>query len=223
MAAPKKSTTASTRRLARGAARTAFVLLSAVIAAHAFAYLFRSHPPADPFPAQFAISGWDVPIHFFAAGLALLLAPMQLSRRLRAWRPRLHRLGGWLYAGSVLLGAISGLSLAMHAQGGLASGSGFAVLAVLWLVTTGRGIAHAVAGRHDLHRRWMCRSVALTFAAVTLRVILGVGAGLLHLPLLPVYSAAAWLCWLVNLGVCEWLLRRARRSPHATSARVALR
>jgi uncharacterized membrane protein len=196
------------KSLGRMAAFAVFALLCLAIAAYAFAFLFRPFEPGNPFARQYAISGWDVPIHFFAAGLALLLAPVQLSRRLRRRLPRLHRLGGWTYAAAVLLGALSGLSLAANAQGGLASGSGFAALALLWLGVTARGIAHAVAGRHDLHRRWMWRSVALTFSAVTLRLILGLGAGLLQLPFLPVYIAAAWLCWLVNLAVCEALLRR---------------
>jgi hypothetical protein len=205
------------RRIAGALPMAAFALLCAVIAGHAFAYLYLSHPTGNPFAARFAVSGLDVPVHFFAAGLALALAPLQLSRRLRAWSPRLHRLGGWLYAGAVLLGGLSGLSLASHAQGGAASGSGFAILALLWMATTACGIAHAVAGRHELHRRWMSRSVALSFSAVTLRLILGIGTGLLQLPLVAVYVAAAWLCWIVNLAVCEALLRRPasvqRRGP----------
>jgi hypothetical protein len=63
-----------------------------------------------------------------------------------------------------------------------------------------------LAGRYARHGRWMARSFALTFAAVTLR---------LYMPLasfLPVsgedaYRAIAYLCWIPNLLIAELLLR----------------
>lgn len=193
--------------LARGSAKTLFTVLCVAVAAYAFTYLYRAYRIGDPFAAQFAISGWDVPAHFFAAGLALLLAPLQLNASVRRRVPRLHRLGGGLYAAAILIGAVSGLSLSTHAQGGVASGSGFALLSLVWPAVTGCGIRHAMTGDTARHRRWMCRSVALTFSAVTLRLMLGIGAGALQLPFLPVYVAAAWLSWPINLVVCELILR----------------
>src|SRR5690606_8692423 len=105
--------------------------------------------------------------------------------------------------------------LAFNAQGGAASGVGFTLLALLWPVATVRGVLYAVAGDITRHRRWMCRSVALTFAAVTLRVMLGVGGGVLGLPFMPVYITAAWASWLVNLAVCEAILRWPAPRPRA--------
>lgn len=192
----------------RGLAKSVFALSCVAIAIHAFAYLYRSHSPGDPFAAQFALSGWDVPAHFFAAGMALLLAPLQLNAWLRQKWPALHRLSGWLYAAVVLIGGLSGLSLAPQAQGGMVSATGFAVLSLLWLGVTATGIRFAILGQVDRHRRWMCRSVALTSAAVTLRIMLGIGAGLLQLPFMPVYITAAWLSWMFNLLACEVLMRR---------------
>ena len=61
----------------------------------------------------------------------------------------------------------------------------------------------------------MTRNFALTFAAVTLR---------LQMPLLAMgfgeemgYRIVAWSCWIPNLLVAEWLVRRAGSTP----ARVA--
>jgi len=102
-----------------------------------------------------------------------------------------HRASGWVYTAAVMIGGVSGLSLAVNAQGGLPSRSAFVLLAIAWLLTTALGIRHAVAGDIARHRRWMCRSVALTFAAVTLRLILGTGIGLLQLSPMPVYIASA--------------------------------
>lgn len=204
------------QRSAALAARLAQALLyvaCVALAFYAFAYLYRSHHPGDPFAAQFATSGWDVPAHFFGAGLALLLAPVQLSATIRRRWPALHRLAGWLSAAAIAIGAVSGLSLAPKAQGGLPSASGFALLSLLWLGVTANGVRLAVAGRYAAHRRWMAYSVAMTAAALSLRLILGLGVGLLQLPFLPVYIAAAWLSWLGNLALCAWWLRGPRDSP----------
>jgi len=113
-----------------------FTLLAFAVAAYAFGYLFLPFRAGDPFAASFAISGKDVPVHFFLAALALLLAPVQLSARLRRAAPALHRLLGWLYALSVLSGGIAGFTLAQDAQGGLPSRLGFSVLAIGWIGTT---------------------------------------------------------------------------------------
>ncbi|MEG3192068.1 DUF2306 domain-containing protein [Lysobacter sp. D1-1-M9] len=176
------------------------------VAGYAFAYLYGEYRTGDPFAAQFAVSGWDVPAHFFAAGLALLLVPLQLSAWVRRRVPRLHRLGGWLYVGAVAIGAGSGLSLAANAQGGLPSSLGFTMLSLLWPVVTAIGIRHAIAGDTAAHRRWMYRSIALTTGAITLRLMLALGV-ILQWPFMPVYIAAAWLSWMVNLAVCELILR----------------
>jgi hypothetical protein len=189
-----------------------FTLLCAAVAIYAFTFLFDALKPeaGNSLHAQFAISGLDVPAHFFGGGLALLLAPFQMSEWIRRRFPRLHRLSGGLYVGGVLIGGLAGLSLARHAQGGAATGVGFGLLALAWLVTTGIGLGHALAGDLARHRRWMWRSIALTASAVTLRLILGVGLGALHLPFPQVYLLAAWGSWTFNLAVCELLLRWPR-------------
>src|SRR5690606_38628840 len=95
-------------RSARGAAFVVFGLGSLAVAGWAFAYLLLNMGrPVDAFALQFAVSGVDVPLHFFLAGLALVLAPLQLAGGVRRRWPRLHRLCGWLYAGSVLVGGVA--------------------------------------------------------------------------------------------------------------------
>lgn len=210
------------RALVRGTSFVLFALLAVFVAVYAFGYLFGGFRSGDPFAASFAVSGLDVPAHFFIAGLALLLAPMQLSRRLHETWPWLHRQAGWLYAASVLVGGLAALSLAPQAQGSLVSRLGFSVLAVAWIGATALGIRYAVARDIPRHRRWMARSVALTWSAVTLRLILGVGI-VTDLPFMPVYVTASWASWLFNLVVCELLLRWPstwRRAPSAAPSRA---
>lgn len=208
--------------LGRWSAKAVFALLALAVAGHAFSYLYRTARAGDAFAIQFAISGLDVPVHFFLGGLALVLAPLQLSAGLRRRVPALHRLSGWLYAGSVLIGSISAFSLALNAQGGAPSRVSFVIMALLWPCLTAIGIQRAIVGDTASHRRWMCRSVALTYSAVTLRLVLGIGSGTLGLPFVPVYIAAAWLGWTINLAVCElilgWPAIRARRSASPVTA-----
>jgi uncharacterized membrane protein len=184
-----------------------FSLLAVAIAAYAFAYLYLPHGAGNPFAAQFALSGWWVPMHFFAAGLALALSPLQLSGFVRRRLPGVHRTAGWLYVGAIAVAAPSGFALAFTAQGNPATGISFGLLAVLWPIATFRGVLLAVAGDTVRHRRWMCRSVAMTYTAVTLRLGLVVGVGMLHVSFMPVYIAMACGSWLLNLAVCELILR----------------
>ena len=207
--------------------KTMFTLLALAIAAYSFAYLYLPVPAGNPFAAQFAISGRDVPLHLFLGGLALLLAPLQLSSWVRRRVPALHRASGWVYVAAVLIGSIAAFSLALNAQGGAPTRVSFILMALLWPGLTAIGIQRAIVGDTVGHRRWMFRSVAMTYSAVTLRLVIGIGDGALQLPFMPVYIAAAWSCWTLNLALCELLLRwpatRARRStpPLASKDSVA--
>jgi hypothetical protein len=63
------------------------------------------------------------------------------------------------------------------------------------------------------HRDWMIRSYALTLAAVTLRIYLP-ASQIAGIDFMLAYPAIAWLCWVPNLAVAEWLVR-SKRVPTA--------
>jgi hypothetical protein len=94
----------------------------------------------------------------------------------------------WSSAGS------AGLALSVGTTAGPIAGLGFGLLAVIWIYVTGQGWLTARARRFDEHRRWMIRSFALTFAAVTLRIYMPL-SGLAHLQMDEAYRAIAWLAW----------------------------
>jgi hypothetical protein len=193
-----------------------FALACVAIALHAFHYLFQAINPHNPFHASFAAGGWAVPAHFFASGLALLVLPLQFAQALRSRWPALHRVAGWLYVLAVLIGGVSGLLLAPRAQGGWATGASFLLLGLLWLGSTAMALYYAMRRRFELHRRWMLRSAALTFAAPTLRLHLVLGLAVFGLEFPPAYLLAAWLCWTLNLLLVEAYLRqRSRPSARA--------
>lgn len=148
--------------------------------------------------------------HLLAGPLALALTPFQLWQGLRARRPVLHRRIGYTYAVSALVAASAALALLPHYQGDVTSAWGFGISSVLWVGVTLRGIQLARAGDRAGHRRWMLHSVALCFAAVTLRIIM---APLMVAGWTPIetYMITAWAGWLPNMIAVEWWLRRQAR------------
>lgn len=150
-------------------------------------------------------------VHISAAPVALATAAFQLMPRLRARRPRLHRWTGRVYGVAILFGGLGALLMLPNSNGGPVAMVGFGLLAVLWLGTTALGIAKARAGDYTAHRRWMIRSFSLTFAAVTLRLFL-IPMSMAGMPYEEAIAILAWLSWMPNLAVAEWLLRRPRLS-----------
>lgn len=156
-------------------------------------------------------------LHIVAAAVALLVGPFQLARSLRDRHPQVHRVMGRIYVVACLLGGVCGGAIALTTSSGLVAGFGFLGLALGWLLCTTMGLRRILQGDVLDHQRWMRRSFALTFAAVTLRVYLGVSLGA-GLDFDQAYPAIAWLCWLPNLLVIElWLRRQRRRSVGVSS------
>lgn len=148
--------------------------------------------------------------HVSASLVALALGPFQFSSRLRQQNTALHRWSGRLYISiGVLVGGASGLYMAQFAFGGNVARIGFSLLALSWLFT---GLmAYLAIRRRDIanHRRWMVRNFALTFAAVTLRIYLGLSAAA-GFTFESSYPVIAWLCWVPNLIVAEWFFNTPR-------------
>ena len=154
--------------------------------------------------------------HILAGAIALAVGPFQLSSRLRTRRLPLHRWMGRLYILSVVVAGVSAIVLATMTVGGLPASVGFGLLGVLWVFTA--VLAYQRIKVYDIadHRRWMIRSYSLAFAAVTFRIYLAIGIGMMRLPLDQVYPTITWLCWVPNLIVAEWWV--LRKVP--TSAQV---
>jgi len=145
--------------------------------------------------------------HIFGSALALAIGPTQFSARFRGWRPQVHRWLGQTYLlAGVVVGGLAGLFLAAHAFGGVPGKLGFAILATLWLYTGIRAFTAIRARDVQSHRRWMIRNYSLTFAAVTLRLLLP-SAVALRIPFELAYPIIAWLCWVPNLALTEMALR----------------
>ena len=144
----------------------------------------------------------------------MIVGAFQVNTRMRnAWLTR-HRWLGRIYVGAVLVAAPSGLAMATVSEGGWTAHLGFGVLAVLWFFTTAMAYVQIRARNITAHQQWMIRSYALTLAAVTLRLYLP-GALMSGVPFEAAYRAISWVCWVPNLFVAEWLIRRVPRQATA--------
>ena len=161
--------------------------------------------------------------HIGTAVIAIVLGPLQFMAAVRA-RRRWHRTIGRVYLlAGVLPSAVTAVPVALW-SGRIVTQTGLVVAAALWL-TTG-GLAYRAAGHRDFagHRDWMIRNYALTFLAVTSRVV----TPLLLLAQAPFQTGDAGpvadrlpelipigqnLGWIINLIVAERLIRRRRLSP----------
>jgi len=161
---------------------------------------------------------WAVVTHLGGGLSALALGPWQFNSRLRARTIGVHRWLGRGYVVAVVTGSIGALVLAPLSQEGLVTHVGFGLLAVLWLLATVQAYRHIRARDQDSHRRWMIRSFALTLAAVTLRIYLPLGLGV-GIAFHDAYQVVAWLCWVPNLVVAEWLVLQGRSRPPKVAAK----
>ena len=172
-------------------------------------------------------------IHIVSAGLALAVGPFQFAKAIRRRHLGLHRGIGRTYLVSVAFASVSGFVMAFYNSAGFVGFFGFGTLAVLWGWTSYRGYRAVRSGDIASHQAWMIRSFALTFAAPTLRLWLGVLIGILLLAnrgadadteqlMSNAYAAVPFLCWLPNIVVAELMIRRRnlpglRFSPSPTS------
>lgn len=150
--------------------------------------------------------------HGVCSIIALLVGPFQFLKKRSRW----HRQLGYLYLVSLVLGAVTGLPMALMAEGGPMARLGFALTDLLWLATAWLALQSARQRRFGEHRAQMIRSYALTFGAVMLRLFL---YGLQHLgyEFNAIYPYTPWLSWLTSLAVAEWILEG---ETHVHTARL---
>ncbi len=159
---------------------------------------------------------YRVPFWLHVAGgiTALMIGPFQFLASFRKKRLKLHRSLGKLYVSAIAIAGMCGIPVSLMAEGGWVARIGFLCLALVWLFTTLQAYRKIRQGNVQAHRQWMIRSYAATFAAVTLRIWLGTFMGALGWDFVTAYMTVAWLCWVPNLLVVEWVMR-ARKQKFA--------
>ena len=158
-------------------------------------------------------------IHVYASMWVLFAGFTQFSKTLLKKNSRLHRLLGYVYVTDVLLiTGPAGLLMGFYANGGMGSRLAFVMLATLWIFCTAMALVKARQHHFRAHRAYMIRSYALTLSALTLRAWKYAITNSWELPPMDVYRAVAWLGWVPNLLLAEYIIARKRKKRLIDSA-----
>lgn len=196
------------------------VLLSVVLAFFTFLMLRITLPyfSLDTDIAFLRIKQWVIHnhvwrgaffIHVFTSCFLLIAGFTQFYNPLRRRFRKLHRYMGLLYlVVLVLFSGPAGLIMAVYANGGLLSQTAFILLSVLWIYFTVK--AYIAIRRRDFtaHGNFMIRSYALTLSALTLRAWKFLLVLIFQPHPMDAYMMVAWLGWVPNLLLAEWLISR---------------
>lgn len=147
-------------------------------------------------------------IHVYTSIFVLLLGFIALLR-INFGIYHFHR---WVGKGYVFLllvfAAPSGIYMGIHANGGELSVVAFLILGILWWWTTFKANQTARQKDFTAHKRWMWRSFALSVSALTLRMWKVIIVYFFQLPPMDTYQIIAWLGWVPNLLLVEYLIKR---------------
>ncbi len=183
--------------------------LAVAVAAYGIAFPLLLPQIPDEFHQRYlGMSQLLISMHVVGGGIALLISPFQfmIYRKNRT----LHRYLGRVYFLVIMLANIGGYYMAWHAFGGIISVLGLGLLSTLWWSFTLVAVIHARNGNIPAHRRWMIRSFALTYAAVTLRLMNP--ALSLVFDDVTQFRIVYWLSWSTNLALAQcWIIWREGR------------
>ena len=168
------------------------------------------------------ISYWRIGFyaHVFTSVFVLLAGATQFTRYIIFKWPRLHRYAGYSYVWLVLFVSGPGaMAMALHANGGLPAKASFILQTVMWFIFTSGAWYYAAKKKYIKHAECMLLSYSLTFAAVTLRILVVLLAQLHIKGLRPVdaYIFVAWMSWvpnmimallLIHFGLIRWYFKR---------------
>ena len=189
--------------------------------------------PMPEFPAFYPL----LVAHIFLGSVVLLTSCLQVWPWLRQTHPRVHRISGRIYVAAALPAAVCVMIIAPLTMHGANAQVANTILAVLWFGTTLAGFRAVRQRRFADHRRWMLRSVALSFSIVANRIWLMVlfavfvpelylGGDVDPAAMEQAIGVSTWISWVVNLLVVQWWLDRHPkpfyRSAIGTKSRVRM-
>lgn len=199
--------------LAIGTCLTLAVSVIYLVDPHQYAGFFGDRDPAE-------VRRPYLLLHVGGGAAALVLGIVQVFGLRRRQMPAWHKLLGWLYATSVIISVAGSAAIVAYSFGPPINAVGFGLLGLTWASTTGYGLVCALQGRRVAHRRWMIRSFALTLAAVSLRLQLGIFGLLEDMSYNLSYSIVAWSSWLPNLLIAQHFITK-RRTPRPEAGKPA--
>jgi uncharacterized membrane protein len=129
----------------------------------------------SPIWQHFAKVKWWLLPHGVLGAIALFIAPLQFSNRLRQRYLRLHRILGRLYVAGVAVSA----PVAIHVA--IVQGPPTLVMAAItqstgWILTTAIALYCIRTGNVQQHRQWMIRSYPFAMVFIFVRTIIAIPA-----------------------------------------------
>ncbi len=81
----------------------------------------------------------------------------------------------------------------------------------MWIITTVLAAYYGFNRQIGEHKRWLYRSVSLTLAAITLRMLAPIHYSWFGLEL--GQQVLYWSCWLINISIAEWAIYIKLNNP----------
>ncbi|MGH3349930.1 MAG: DUF2306 domain-containing protein [Nocardioides sp.] len=169
--------------------------------------------------------------HIFFGSVMLCCGVLQLWPWLRNNHPKVHRWTGRTYVTTAIPTGVAALVTSQFPAAGPSQQVGNTFLAVLFLLFTVQGFRAVRQRRFKDHREWMYRSYAMAFSIVANRfwgmvmvmlfvpeVMSGADFGTEDPTLASAAAASAWVSWVVNLLIAEWIIHRKPRRRRQESA-----
>lgn len=195
--------------------RISMILISIMWVLHTFSKNFIVDPSLDTFLSMkdrvvMNESLWLFMIrtHITLAVISLLTGPLGMSKAVGAKSKSFHRWNGRIYVLSILFNFVPGIYLSFFATGGWLSTIGFLLLSFLWLGTTILGYFSIKRGNIPLHSQWITRSFFLSFANMTIYILVAVAHHVMSFSYGHSYTIAVWLSWSIHLLLAEWVIRK---------------
>lgn len=145
--------------------------------------------------------------HIIPGGIALLIGWIQFIKNIRTKKLILHRTIGKIYVSAALVSSVGAIYIALYATGGIIASLGFMCIGIFWFYSTFKAYTSVRNGNIDGHKNMMIYSYAACLAAVTLRFWLPLLAYIFQ-DFITAYLIVAWLCWIPNLLVAYYIIRR---------------
>ena len=151
-------------------------------------------------------------VHVFSSIFVLLAGFTQFSQYIYQNKPKIHRRMGWFYVLiTILLAGPSGFIIGIYANGGFSSQIAFCLLAILWMFFTFKAVQSVLNKDIVKHKEWMIRSFSLALSAITLRAWKYVIVAVFHTRPMDTYIIVAWLGWILNLLIAEYIIYRNKK------------
>lgn len=186
-------------------------------------YSFDNHTGFLKFKQEYLhIRIWRVAFytHVFSSIFTLLAGFTQFSGYVLKHHKKLHRIMGRIYVFDILfINFPAGMIMAWYANGHLPSKIAFIILDFLWFGFTLKAVIEARKRNIIVHKQYMIRSYALTFSAITLRTWKLLLSSSFVIAPLTLYMIDAWIGFVPNLLLAEWIIRRKKKSQAGVTAR----